>query len=109
MIGPRSGRGRLAVLAALALLAGGAALLAASVLTTPRTVSSAVLGARWQCSDFILMTVCTQGETIAPVAEGPVGPPDDVKAADDATAAICTAPPRDGARERRSIKFETLR
>jgi len=110
MIGPRWTRGRLALLlAVVVLLAGGAALLAASGVLSPRTVSSAVLGEQWQCSSLALLTVCTQSEAAAPVAEALSRSPEGGPPPDDATAAICAAPRRDGATEQRSIKFETLR
>jgi len=110
MIGPSWTRGRLALLAAVVvLLAGGAALLAASGVLSPRTVSSAVLGEQWQCSSLLLLTVCTQSETVAPVAEGSSRSPDGGQPPDDATAAICVAPRQEGSTEQRSIKFETLR
>ena len=109
MIGPRWTRGRLALLAVVVLLAGGAALLAASGVLSPRTVSSAVLGEQWQCSSLALLTVCTQSEAAAPVAEALSRSPEGGPPPDDATAATCAAPRRDGATEQRSIKFETLR
>ena len=94
--------------AVVVLVAGGAALLAGSALT-PRTVSSAVLGEQWQCSSFALMTVCTQPEAVMPVAHEPGRSSDGAQRPDDATAAICAAPGREGSTEQRSIKFETLR
>jgi hypothetical protein len=108
MIGPGWTRGRLALLAAVLLLAGGATLLAASGVLSPRTVSSAVLGEQWQCSSFVLMTVCTQAETIAPVAQDSSRNPEGGQPPDDATAALCAMPGREGSTERRSIKFEIL-
>jgi len=69
MINPWLTRRRLALLAVVALLMGGAALLSSGVVS-PHPVSSAVLGNQWQCSSFALLTTCTRVEMITPVAHG---------------------------------------
>jgi hypothetical protein len=68
MIGPRLTRRRLALLAVVALLLGGTALLSSGVSWHP--VSSAVLGDQWQCSSLAFLTTCSRVETTVPVAHG---------------------------------------
>jgi len=67
MISPRLTRGWVALLAVVALLLGGAALLSSGVVSS-HPVSSAVLGNQWQCSSFAFLTTCTPVEIMTPVA-----------------------------------------
>jgi hypothetical protein len=69
MISPRLTRRRLVLLAVVALLMGGTALLSSAVVS-PHPVSSAVLGNQWQCSSFAFLTTCTRVEMTTPVAHG---------------------------------------
>ena len=68
MISPWLTRGRLALLAVVALLMAGAALLSSGIMS-PHPVSSAVLGNQWQCSSFAFLTTCTRVEVMTPVAD----------------------------------------
>jgi hypothetical protein len=59
MIGPWLTRKRLALLAAVALVAGGTALLSLTSVY-PKTVSSGILGEEWQCRRIAFLVTCTR-------------------------------------------------
>jgi hypothetical protein len=69
MIGPWLTRKRLALLAVVALLLVGTALLSIPAVFS-QLVSNEILGNEWQCRKIAVLLTCTRLEGVAPVAHG---------------------------------------
>ena len=69
MIGPWLTRKRLALLAVVALLLAGAAIVSIPAVFS-QLVSSEILGNEWQCRKIAFLVTCTRLEGVAPVAHG---------------------------------------